>query len=344
MAFQPLVFEKVWGGRRLARWGKSLPGTGNYGESWEIADLSSTTPGGGGGAAVRTLIEGGAMHGRSLREVVQEFGEGLLGGVSATSTGEFPLLVKFLDAREHLSVQVHPSPTYAEAHPGAHLKTECWYVLEAEPLNGTPPMIFTGLKPGVTREQVAGALSRGVGEGIVPLLRSVEARVGDCHTLPSGTLHALGAGVLVAEVQTPSDTTFRVYDWTQEYGRAKRAMHIAEAMACIDFATLPPAPKRREPGKARGLVSRTAYFEVWSCRGSGPVWPRDHAELDARGRAPSFVVVMTLSEGVRWKPTGREGETQMHARGQTLLVPAALAGRSTIVTAGEAEYLLVTGK
>ncbi len=284
------------------------------------------------------------MHGRSLREVVREFGAALLGGVSATSNGEFPLLVKFLDAREHLSVQVHPSAGYAAAHPGAHLKTECWYVLEAEAVNGTPPVIFTGLKPGVTREQVAAALSGGEGEGIVPLLQSVEARVGDCHTLPSGTLHALGAGVLVAEVQTPSDTTYRVYDWTREYGRAKRAMHVTEAMACIDFASLPPAPMRREPGQAREIVSRTAYFEVWSCQGSGPVWTGVGADTDARGRAPSFVVVMALSDGVRWRPTGSGGEVRTLVRGQTLLVPAALAGRSSVEAAGDAEYLLVTGR
>ncbi len=347
MTLRPLVLEKVWGGRRLARWGKTLPGAGNYGESWEIADLSSTTQGGGGGAAARTLIEGGPMNGRSLQEVVREAGASLLGGVRATRGGEFPLLVKFLDAREHLSVQVHPSAAYAAAHPGAHLKTECWYVLEAEPVGGKPPVIFTGLKPGVTRAQVAAALSRGEGEGIVPLLRSVEARVGDCHTLPSGTLHALGAGVLVAEVQTPSDTTFRVYDWTREYGRARRAMHKAEAMECIDFASVPPAPMRREAGHARGLVSRTAFFEVWSCQGPGPVWPGTATAIGGSPKhgaaSPSFVVVMALSEGVRWKPDEAGAEPQTLARGRTLLVPAAWAVRSSIEAAGDAEYLLVTG-
>ncbi len=203
LTFEPILKEKVWGGRRLGGLGKALPAGAMVGESWEVADLASTSEGGGGGGAARSVIREGALAGRTLHDAMRLWSPWLM------ADGGFPLLVKFLDAREHLSVQVHPSPEYARAHPDAHLKTECWYVMEAVPGS----VIYKGVKPGVTRERFEAALRAGRGEGVVELLDAVPAIVGECHNLPSGTVHALGAGVLVAEVQTPSDTTFRVYYW-----------------------------------------------------------------------------------------------------------------------------------
>ncbi|MFG0260002.1 MAG: type I phosphomannose isomerase catalytic subunit, partial [Phycisphaerales bacterium JB041] len=232
LTFEPILKAKVWGGRRLERLGKPLPAGVDVGESWEIADLASTSAGGGGGDAARSVISNGPLAGRTLHEAMDLWGERLLGRAARSAAGGFPLLVKFLDAREHLSVQVHPSPEYARAHPDAHLKTECWYVVDAEPGS----VIYKGVRPGVTRTDFERALRAGQGGGVVELLDAVPALVGDCHNLPSGTLHALGAGVLVAEVQTPSDTTFRVYDWAAEFGRAGRELHVEQALACIDFS------------------------------------------------------------------------------------------------------------
>ncbi|MDQ7012819.1 MAG: class I mannose-6-phosphate isomerase [Planctomycetota bacterium] len=254
LTFEPILKEKVWGGRRLGRLGKVLPRGVDVGESWEIADLASTSSGGGGGGAARSIIANGPLAGNSLHDAMTLWGEGLLGGAQPSGAGGFPLLVKFLDAREHLSVQVHPSPAYACAHPEAHLKTECWYVVDAEPGS----VIYKGVKPGVTREDVAGALRTGQGEGVVELLAAVPAVVGECHNLPSGTVHALGAGVLVAEVQTPSDTTFRVYDWAKEYGRAGRELHVEQALACIDFGPAAAATVSKGSGVTR-LVSTPFY-------------------------------------------------------------------------------------
>lgn len=220
----PILKPKVWGGRRLEGLGKALPPGEAIGESWELADLGSTSASGGGGDAARSVIASGPLAGKTLHDAMGMWGAGLLGDARATPGGDFPLLVKYLDAREHLSVQVHPSPEYAAAHTGAHLKTESWYIVAAEP----GAELFIGFKPGVTRDDLAKAIT----DGTVPgLMRAVPAVVGACHTLPSGTVHALGAGVLVAEVQTPSDTTFRVFDW----GRKGRELHIEQAMACIDF-------------------------------------------------------------------------------------------------------------
>jgi len=154
-------------------------------------------------------------------------GKDLLGRLTLTPAGDFPLLVKFLDSRQNLSVQVHPSEPYAAEHPEAHLKSEAWYIVEAEPGS----VIYKGIHEGVTPAQFRAAIEANTREAVEPLMIAVPARVGDCHYLPSGTCHALGKGILVAEVQTPSDTTFRVFDW----GRQGRELHIGQAMQCIHF-------------------------------------------------------------------------------------------------------------
>ena len=136
----------------------------------------------------------------------------------------FPLLIKFLDACDNLSVQVHPSEAYAKQHPEAHLKSEAWMILDTTPEG----LIYVGLKEGVTEEKLREAITN---DSVPEVLHAINVKKGECYYLPSGTCHALGAGVLVAEVQTPSDTTFRVWDW----GRTSREMHVDQAMECIDF-------------------------------------------------------------------------------------------------------------
>jgi mannose-6-phosphate isomerase len=250
LTFRPILMEKVWGGDRLARFGKPVSRGSKVGESWELADMGSTSASGAGGGAARSVISNGALAGRTLNDAVALWGHALLGRESA---GPFPLLVKYLDAMENLSVQVHPSPAYAASHAGAHLKTECWYIMDAAP----GALIYKGVRPGVTRERFERALRSGDGAGVVELMDALPAVVGECHNLPSGTVHALGAGVLVAEVQTPSDTTFRVYDW----GRVGRELHVEQAMACIDFGPAPAATKL-EPGGVRSRLVTTEFFTL----------------------------------------------------------------------------------
>jgi mannose-6-phosphate isomerase len=293
LTFEPILKEKVWGGRRLERWGKRLPRDVPIGESWEVADLSATSAGGGGGGEARSVIAGGALAGETLHGAMGRWGADLLGGAGPSPEGGFPLLVKLLDAREHLSVQVHPSPEYAAAYPGAHLKTECWYVLEAEPGS----VIYKGVREGVTRADFERALRAGRGEGVVELLGSVPAVVGACHNLPSGTVHALGAGVLVAEVQTPSDTTFRVYDWAAEYGRAGRELHVEQALSCIDMA--PAEPAVRATGGGREVLVETEFYTVET------IGPGTEADLDQRCAAVLGVEGVTEAGGsVRLGPGG----------------------------------------
>jgi mannose-6-phosphate isomerase len=324
LVFRPILMEKVWGGRRLAALGKQLPEHAAIGESWELADLASTSPSGGGGAAARSVIASGPLAGKTLADAIALWRQDLLGGASLTSAGGFPLLVKFLDARENLSVQVHPSPAYAAAHTDSHLKTECWYVLAAEPVNGRPPVIYKGIKPGVAPE----AFARHIADGsVVNDLIAVPAIPGECHNLPSGTCHALGAGVLVAEVQTPSDTTFRVYDW----GRQGRELHLAQALECIEFGPA-PAATRLAKGRLSGRLVHTEFFTVTEASlPAGGVLP-----LGQRA-GPRVLMVLAGSLSIR---TPQDEPVTVPA-GSTALVPASIVQTAPVYAKPGARALIV---
>lgn len=323
----PILKPKVWGGRRLERLGKALPPGEAIGESWELADLGSTSASGGGGDAARSVIASGPLAGKTLHDAMGMWGAGLLGDARATPGGDFPLLVKYLDAREHLSVQVHPSPEYAAAHTGAHLKTESWYIVAAEP----GAELFIGFKPGVTRDDLAKAIT----DGTVPgLMRAVPAVVGACHTLPSGTVHALGAGVLVAEVQTPSDTTYRVYDWTKEYDRPERELHIEPALACASFDE-PPAPVMA--AGERSVVAKTEFYtmEVVRAHCKGVAVGED------RGNGPVVVMVTRTMGATIASGTNAYPEVTLDA-GQTCLIPAACAADAILRCGPNTEIVLAS--
>lgn len=253
LVLEPILKEKVWGGRRLERLGKQLPEGARVGESWELTDLASTAADGGGGNAARSRILNGEMRGLTIAEAMIALGVNLMGSLRPSEDRCFPLLVKYLDAADNLSVQTHPSPAYAAAHPSAKLKTESWYVIDAEP----GALIYKGIRQGVTREEFARHLAEGA--TVVGDLLSVPARPGDFHHLPSGTCHALGAGVLVAEIQTPSDTTFRLFDW----GRAGRPLHVREALECVHIGPPPRLAPIRSDGSPRFRLVETDAYSIF---------------------------------------------------------------------------------
>jgi mannose-6-phosphate isomerase len=249
LTFEPLLKYRVWGGRRLASLGKPLGAHDVIGESWELADLPESIEGG------RSVIANGPWRGLTLHEALRLHLKDIMGRRSLTLDGGFPLLLKFLDARENLSVQVHPDDAYVSRHPGSHLKSEAWYIVAAE----AGAVIYKGLREGVDRQKF---LDHVKSASVPDVLQAVPAIPGECHYLPSGTCHALGAGVLVAEVQTPSDTTFRVYDW----GRVGRELHLQQALECISFDDPPahrriPAPITTAEFRTSELC-RTNYFTI----------------------------------------------------------------------------------
>jgi mannose-6-phosphate isomerase len=326
LVFQPLLLEKVWGGDALALVGKRVASGARVGESWELADLASTSAGGAGGGAARSVIRDGSMAGKTLHQAIGAWGPALMGDIVPTASGGFPLLIKFLDARENLSVQVHPSPAYCRMHPDAHLKTECWYILHAKP----GAKIYKGVKPGVSKQEFAEALADGDGRGVLDLIEAVDAIAGECHNLPSGTVHALGAGVLVAEVQTPSDTTFRVYDW----GRKGRELHVQQSLACIQWEQARDAT-RGKVGQATSRLVTTGYFDLDEMRVA-----QGESIAIGDGNAPNRpVVLMAVSSSGRLVDANDAFEPVAVSRGDTVLVPAALAATTTFVC-GEAGVLL----
>ncbi|MEL6497002.1 MAG: type I phosphomannose isomerase catalytic subunit [Planctomycetota bacterium] len=311
LLLEPILLEKVWGGRRLERFGKALPAGVMIGESWEVADLAATSASGAGGGARRSIVANGPLADAAIGDALR-----MLGDPTANAEGGFPLLVKLLDAREDLSVQVHPSPGYAASHPEAHLKTECWYVLDAE--EGS--LIYKGVRPGVTAAEFRAAIENG---SVADLLESVPAVVGEMHELPSGTVHALGAGVLVAEVQTPSDTTFRVFDW----GRTDRELHIEQAMACIDFG---PAPAARTA--ADGVLCANEFFRVREVKG--------HSEAVGLGLTGCAVVTIVSGMGASIASKTDTFDEVQGRPGSTMVVPAGCA-TNVVLRAGPATVCLV---
>lgn len=198
-------------------YGRVLPASSRIGESWEISDR----------AGAESVVANGRFAGRTLRELLEEDPRGVM-GVAPLRSGRFPLLVKTLDAREVLSLQVHP-PADRAASLGGEPKTEMWYITAAEP--GSE--ILVGLRPGTSRDDFARQLAAGTVEHC---FHRVPVHAGDAMFLPSGRVHALGAGLLLFEIQESSDTTFRVYDWNRTgLDGTRRPLHVAESMASIDF-------------------------------------------------------------------------------------------------------------
>ena len=308
--FQPVYKEKIWGGNAFARlFGRDLPAE-KVGESWELADLAEGT----------TTLANGPDAGATLTEMTAALGRPLLGPAAATGDGRFPLLLKFLDANDILSLQVHPdAAAVREIGPPAALKTECWYVIESR-----DGYIYKGVREGVTPEQFRRAVEENTVEEVV---RRVGCRTGDFHYLPAGTVHALGPGLVVAEIQTPSDTTYRVTDW----GRG-REIHVERSMQCIHFEPTDDAC----PGAAGETLLETEYFSVALRRLAAA--PGRHAPARRafpQGRCIALMVLAAPDDTTVRHGGPVQRDVPVRA-GQTILIPAGLRG-AEIESAGEGE-------
>lgn len=306
---EPAFKERIWGGRKLEEiFGKKLPPGRKIGESWEIADLPEG----------QSRIANGPLVGQTLGEVVHRYPQEIAG--TRGFPERFPLLVKFLDAEEVISVQVHPDAETCRRMGKGDPKTECWYVVQAEP--GT--VIYKGLKKGVTRERFAKAIQDGTA---ADLLAAVPVKPGECHLIPAGTVHSLGAGLLIAEVQTPSDTTYRVFDWNRVDDAGKpRPLHIAEALESIHFA----GRADKLPVTTVGRLVDCEYFKV------------DKGHQAARGerflaRGCLRVLIFLTGGGTI---LSREAEPVAFRAGDCFVIPAAFEGAAQFTQ--ETEYLTVT--
>ena len=222
LVFHPAYQPLVWGGRRMEAWGRVLP-AGPIGEAWELADHPRGM----------SIVAEGPLAGISLRELVERAGRELVGQDFQGS--EFPLMIKLIDASLRLSVQVHPDDALARAlGVGQHGKTECWVFL------ADGGEICQGTRPGIGRLEFERALAE---HHVATTLNRFEARRGDVFFLPARTVHALGEGCLLYEVQQTSDITFRVYDWDRlGLDGRPRPLHVTESLATIDFSRTGPRP------------------------------------------------------------------------------------------------------
>lgn len=254
LTFTPQLRDYIWGGRNLERlYGRALP-PGITAESWEIS----------GHPNAATVVDEGPLAGRSLPDILAACGSDLVGKRAewALQRNKFPLLIKLLDANQNLSVQVHPNDAYGLAHEDGELgKTEMWYVLHAEP----DAQIVFGLKPNVTRDSFVQAIHN---HQLETQLHYLPIKAGDAIFVEAGSVHALLAGAVIAEIQQNSDTTYRVYDWGRIGHDGKpRELHIEKAVEVINFAQIEPGPYRSqrvhtEPGLERAEISRCPYFVV----------------------------------------------------------------------------------
>jgi mannose-6-phosphate isomerase len=300
LRFRPILRQLIWGGRRLGTvLCKPIGDASDYAESWELSDYHD----------VVSVLEEGPLAGITLRELVKSGGLELLGEAIAPRE-QFPLLVKFIDANEVLSVQVHPDQETGRRLAGDNGKTETWVILAAEPGS----LIYSGLKSGVGPDEFARAVATGAVER---LLHSFEPRPGDSILIEAGTVHAIGAGVLLAEIQQMSDATFRVFDWGRvQPDGTPRALHISQAMQSIRFDRGPVNPIKPDviPIKcgSRERLAASAYFALERLSITGPV----HV-----GHSDRFTILVGLGGRADIVHDGKPVALDF---GQTLLLPAAI--------------------
>ena len=305
----PVFKQRIWGGRKLQEvFGKDLPAGEKIGESWEIADLHEG----------RSTIGNGPLAGQTLGEVVRRRTQEIAG--TRDFPERFPLLVKFLDAQDVLSVQVHPDPETCRRMGKGDPKTECWYIIQAQP----GAVIYKGLKKGVTREQFSHAIENGT---VADLLVAVPVHVGECHYLPAGTVHALSAGLLIAEVQTPSDTTYRVFDWNRVDNAGKpRELHVEQALESIHF----DISGDDLPVTTMGRLVDCGYFKIDKGHQS-----QNCQTLLSPGGPRTLIIISGCGTIL-----GTKGSLVEFRPGDCLLIPAAYEGAMRF--AAETQYLSVT--
>jgi len=300
LRFKEILKEKIWGGKNLAElFNKVVARNALVGESWEISDRDGD----------QSVVAEGALKGASLAELVERYGERLV-GKCPLAKGRFPLLLKIIDAQDKLSVQVHPTDELAqelaEPDPG---KTEMWYVLAAD--DGAQLML--GLRPGITRDDFVEAIQTG---RLEQCLNYVNVKAGDAFFIPTGSVHALGAGIVLVEIQENSDLTYRVYDWGRVGADGNpRETHLEKALQAIDFERpcLESLPwiTLEEVENRRTVLAACRYFATELLEVADA-----HCQESA---GHSFSILFFVEGNPRLVWDG--DEMQVH-RGQSLLVPA----------------------
>jgi len=298
-----IFLEKIWGGRVLEEVpGIELGAEGPIGETWELVDREDHV----------SVVRGGGFDGRSLRGLMMSASDALLGETQPTESGHFPLLIKYLCATKPLSVQVHPDDTAAaRLGVGESGKHECWYVLDAAPGS----LVYLGLKEGVEASAIVEASGTAA---VVDLLQPWDVSAGDFVDVPAGTLHSIGEGITLVEVQNNADVTFRMYDWDRVgLDGEPRDLHTEQALVSVNWEARPEGPVRAEMESCGGanhkaLLTEGDHFAVSLYELAS------YEEFEACGRAVAYVLV----EGTARIAVGDEHYSM--EPGDTWLMPASV--------------------
>ena len=315
--FQSVFKERIWGGRELERlFGKELPPGKVIGESWEVSDRPGDA----------SVIANGPLAGKDLRWLLENHAVEILGGAKPAAAGRFPLLCKILDAREKLSLQVHP-PADNAAELRGEPKTEMWFIADA----AQNASLYVGLQRGVTRAEFEKKIADG---SVAECFHRIPVRAGDSMFLPSGRVHAIGDGLVIFEIQQNSDTTYRVFDWNRVGLDGKpRELHVAQSLASIDFNDFEPKlveTKFADDGKIqkRALVNNPLFnVETWKLNSgtNGLLKPKK-------------LQIVAVTAG---KIEIKSGATALDlSAGQFCLIPASLE-RTDVMAKSEAALLRV---
>ena len=313
--FQPIFKDRIWGGRELERlYGKTLPEGKVIGEAWEITDREGDT----------SAITNGPLAGKTLGWLMAHHAVELLGTARPAGGNHFPILCKILDAREKLSLQVHPPAAKAAALKGEP-KTEMWYIADA----GPGAELYVGLKPGVTRAAFEEKIADGT---VADCFHRIPVKAGDTMFLPSGRVHAIGDRLVIFEIQQNSDTTYRVFDWNRVGLDGKpRELHVAQSLASIDFNDFAPplvaTPWVAEEGVQKRSLVRDPLFnvEAWQVAAGA------NSTL-----APKTLQILAVTSGELIVQSA--GTEVWLTAGQFALIPASLV--STQISSGTAASLL----
>ena len=298
--FEPIYKEKVWGGRKLERLGRRLPEGRPIGESWDVVDES--------------VARNGSLAGKTLAQLTSELKADLVGERVWDRYGDrFPLLLKFIDASTVVSVQVHPDDAYAQSQGEPQGKTECWYVMQADPGS----RLIHGFEKPTGRMALEAAIQK---NDLETYLHYTPVNAGDVVFVPAGTVHAIGEGQLMYEIQQKSDTTYRLYDWGRMGLDGKpRDLHVEQSLDALDFTLWPehvakPLPVPGEDGRFYLAACRHFTLELWDVCGSMR-WETD-------GESFSLMTVVDGAAALRY---GEYGEDLIEVGyGDTVLLPAGL--------------------
>lgn len=314
--FAPILKDKIWGGDKLKNNLNKKSDLDNLGESWELSGVEGDI----------SVVTNGFLAGNNLQEIIEIYMDEIVGEpVYGKFGNEFPLLFKFIDANDHLSIQVHPDDILSKERHNAFGKTEMWYVLQAEPKS----QLVSGFVKETSKEEYLQALNSGK---LMELLKSHEVTEGDTFFIPAGDVHAIGAGVLLAEIQQTSDVTYRIYDYDRKDSSGNtRDLHTDLALDAIDYKDTNEKVNYGKDINKPVVLATCQYFET-NILDLNKAYTRDVYVLN------SFVVYMCV--GGSAIITCGNGQSESIAKGETVLIPAAI-DNVTIEPKGEAKLLEV---